>query len=66
MKRRDWHERRELKNARTASGTTSARLSKMTLEKARELERLPGLHVLGLDELVYELVTAELDRRKKR
>lgn len=66
MNRRGWTERRELKDKRVKSGYTSARLSKLTLKEARELEQAMRYGVTGLDELIYELVIAEKERRSKR
>lgn len=63
MRRRDKGERKELRAVRAASGRRSAQLSGATLALVAELLNATRGQVYGLDELVYELASAELERR---
>lgn len=65
MKRREWQERRDLQRARAETGYTHVRLTRGTVATLEQL-RSECAGVTSMDELIYELALAELDRRGVR
>lgn len=62
MQARSADDRRQLRTDRRATGATTAKLSRTTHRLLLELLAVTGLR--GMDELLFELVTAELQRRR--
>ena len=64
MNSRSWSERDQRRRERRATGRTSLRVSRATRDNiTRLLKLLPPFEVRGVDELIAELVEAEIARR---
>lgn len=64
MNGRTWSERAKRRRERRSSGVTSLRISRATRAKIEQLTRIiQPAELRGVDELIDELVTAELQRR---
>lgn len=65
MKRRDWKEQRERQQQRASSGYTSVRITKATKALLAQLKE-KYVALTGLDELLYELASEELEEGGRR
>jgi len=61
---RSWSERDRRRRERRETGRTSLRVSRSTRDSiTRLMQLMPPYEVRGVDELIAELVQAEIDRR---